>query len=113
MITYQFPVVKFNDPDDSEDSEIVMHDGKIKPIRIQQEPYEADIEALGSRFHLIFGSHRSGGFLCIPDWQIGCEIASYDDVFWNQESLTSLDEKISYEECTALVYALKKLSEYI
>ena len=26
-------------------------------------------------------------FLCIPDWQVGCELSSLEDTFWNSEQL--------------------------
>lgn len=46
-------------------------------------------------FHsVVFGKYINGGFCSIPNWNAGCEIGTYDDVFWNTESLIkSLDDK--------------------
>ena len=49
--------------------------------------YEALIEGKGSSFHVIAGPQINGRFLCIPNWQIGCELGQLDDVFWNSEQL--------------------------
>jgi hypothetical protein len=27
-------------------------------------------------------------FLCIPNWQIGCELSALSDTFWNSEQLS-------------------------
>ena len=43
--------------------------------------------------------------ICIPNWNIGSELAGLDDTFWNSERLsnyTKLDELNSYIIATAL-----------
>lgn len=50
-------------------------------------PCEAEISARGSRFHLIVGKHAYGNYLCIPNWDIGTEVAALTDNFWNEERL--------------------------
>ena len=37
-----------------------------------------DIEFNGLRYHLIFGHHYHGGFICIPSLGISCEASDYD-----------------------------------
>ena len=49
--------------------------------------YEAVIEGRGASFHVIAGPQIHGMFLCIPNWQIGCELSYLNDVFWNSEQL--------------------------
>lgn len=49
--------------------------------------YEAEIDGKGSSFHVVTGPHVNGMFLCIPNWQIGCELSHLSDVFWNSEQL--------------------------
>ena len=44
--------------------------------------YEAEINGRGTYFHVIAGQHRYGGFLCIPNHSIGCELAAFSDVRW-------------------------------
>lgn len=111
-ITYQFPVVTFYG-DDPEDSELTTCDGSVTTINIRHEPYEVIVQALSSSYHIIFGKHRNGGFLCIPEYHVGCELASLSDVFWNHESLLHNGELLNYEESTAIAYALKEISPYI
>ncbi len=50
-------------------------------------PCEAEAEARGSYFHLIVGKHSYGNFVCIPNWNVGTELAELDDIFWNEERL--------------------------
>ena len=78
--------------------------GKIKIIS-SSFPVEVDIEANGWNFHVIVGKHNSGYYICIPNWNIGSELAGLDDTFWNSERLsnyTKLDELNSYIIATAL-----------
>lgn len=112
MINYQFPVVMFYG-EDYEDSETTLYDAQIYPYNLSQEPYEATVTARGSSYHILFGHQCSGMFLCIPNWNVGCELASLSDVFWNLESIMNSEEKLSYEEATAIAYALKVLDDYI
>ena len=50
-------------------------------------PCEAELCARGSRFHLIVGKHSYGNYLCIPNWDVGTELSSLTDLFWNEERL--------------------------
>lgn len=49
---------------------------------------EADIEANGWTFHVIVGNHKGGQYICIPNWNIGTELAGLSDTFWNSERLS-------------------------
>lgn len=64
----------------------VMCEGKMEAL-VTGRVLELDIEANGYRFHALVGSHRDGNFLCIPNWNIGSELAGLDDEFWNEERL--------------------------
>lgn len=112
MISYQFPVVMFYS-DDPEDSEAILYDGNIQPYNLSHEPYEATVTARGSSYHILFGHQCNGMFLCIPNWKVGCELASLSDVFWNLHSIMNNEETLSYEEATAIAYALRVLANYI
>ncbi len=50
-------------------------------------PCEAIVSARGNSYHLIFGQQTNGSYLCIPDWNLGSELAQLSDVFWNTERL--------------------------
>lgn len=68
--------------------------------------YDAMVSARGYSYHIIVGTHAYGGFLCIPNFGIGCELASFSDVFWNQESIAL---HLAHEEATYLALAIKHL----
>lgn len=60
--------------------------GVITPIHNgSQQEYE--IEADGNWFHVIVGDHAYGKYICIPNWNIGTELAGLSDHFWNSEHL--------------------------
>lgn len=80
-------------------------------ILSMQEPYEAEINARGSNFHLIIGKHAYGNFLCLPNWDIGSEMAAMQDSFWNWERLRKAGMKSV--DAHSIADALVALSEYI
>lgn len=111
-LSFEYPVVML-DEDDPEISGISCREAVIRPIRLEKEPYEAILEVSGYHFHLLFGSQINGHFLCIPDWDMGCELARLDDISWNTDSILRTDSKLDYEDATAVVYALRFLNDYI
>ena len=69
-------------------------------------PCEAELSARGSRFHLIVGKHSYGNYLCIPNWDVGTELSSLTDLFWNEERLVDCQVKLTHffvEFCPTLV----------
>ena len=48
---------------------------------------EMEIEANGWTFHVVVGRLDQGNFICIPNWNIGGELAGPSDVHWNEERL--------------------------
>ena len=111
-IQFKYPVVIF-ESDDPEDTEISYYKGKITPICLDKEPYEMTLDARGYSFHLIFGSQINGNFLCIPNWQFGCELADYHNRSWNMDSILHEDSQLDYEDATAIVWGLSLVSDYI
>lgn len=53
-----------------------------------QKTREITVNHNGNSYHIIYGEQINGGFCCIPNWGIGCELAEFWDVFWNTESLS-------------------------
>lgn len=86
-------------------------EGNISIIRLTT-PYEVEVTARGSTYHLIFGAHEYGNYLCIPNWDIGTEMASLSDRFWNYERLTQYAGLAEIDACS-VVDALAKLSKLI
>lgn len=110
-IQYWYPVVYLDD-DDPEDNIVVRDQGKIIPLQLNQEPYEVNVEARGSSFHMIFGSQVNGMFLCILNRNIGCELSGLSDRDWNMDSLLKT-ECLDYEETTAIIWALHSIGELL
>lgn len=75
-------------------------------------PCEAEVSARGSRFHLIAGKHAYGNYICIPNCDIGTELAALTDSFWNAERLHNHSGLKKADTCT-IVAALKVLADYI
>lgn len=86
-------------PFDEAEKTANMKHGTIRVINLDHEPYEVCINANGYGFHAIFGSQENGHFLCIPDWNVGCELSSYKDRFWNIESIVRSGNLGSEEAC--------------
>ena len=110
-IYYWYPVVYLDD-EDPEDCVVVQQQGKILRYSLDCEPYEATVESGGYSYRLIFGSHRTGMFLCIPDWNVGCELSGLSNRDWNMESLLRT-ELLDYEGSTAIVWALSSISSLL
>lgn len=100
----------FNSGVTFEDGENAAWEGTIYPLSTES-PYEANVCARGSSFHIILGEHSHGRFLCIPNWQIGVDIASPNDRFWNFERL--LGTGFSLVDASSIADALVQLSKYL
>lgn len=113
-ISYEFPVI-YLDGDDPEHGEakIVYEKACIRPLQLHRDPYEVLLEARGYSFHIIFGSQINGNFLCIPNWNVGCELAELWDRSWNMDSILRADSQLDYEDATAITYALALLETSI
>lgn len=46
------------------------------------------VEYNGNYYSVIFGRYINGGFFSIPNWNAGGELAGFNDVYWNAESLS-------------------------
>lgn len=84
---------------------------EIWPLQLETQPYEADLISNGYSYHLIFGMHVNGWFLCIPNHQIGIELGHPADRFWNQESLQHAG--VPLDEARSIANALGELSAFI
>jgi len=47
-----------------------------------------EVNTRGSYFHVIFGKYSYGNYVCIANWNVGCELSSYTDLFWNTERIS-------------------------
>lgn len=62
-------------------------DAGIRLIRRDGDTYEAEISGRGYSFHVIVGPQAGGFYICIPNFNVGSELADPEDAFWNYERL--------------------------
>lgn len=65
---------------------------------------EISVDVNGSNYLVIYGSHCNGGFCCIPNWNIGCEMGDPTDTFYNAEALQRC--KVSKKNAKAIAAAI-------
>ena len=104
-IEFWYPAQKEEAPS-VEQSNIVRKQGSIRVSNTEHEPYEITIDTGENGFHAIFGSQINGNFLCIPNWSLGCELAQYNDRYWNISSIYKTG-RITYEDACAIGNALQ------
>ena len=73
-------------------------------------PCESWLYARESSFHLIVGRHAHGNDICIPNWDVGTELSSLTDKFWNWERLRQYSRMKKVDACS-IVSALEMLAE--
>ncbi len=71
--------------------------------------FEVSFEANGSYFLVIYGKHVNGGFCCIPNWNIGCEMADPEDSFYNYEKLRAAG--LNKVDAEAVAKVIKQVGE--
>ena len=76
-------------------------------------PCEIEINARGSYFHILFGPHKYGHYICIPNWNIGTEAACLTDRFWNLQRLMDICPKLSAVDAVSIADALAAVAEYV
>jgi hypothetical protein len=82
--------------------------GNLRILRKADAVYELAIDGRGTYFHVIAGTHSYGNFICIPNHDVGCELADYSDVFWNRERLS---RHLKKADATTVACALPYLKE--
>ena len=67
------------------------------------------IDCDGNYYSVIFGNYINGGFFTITNWDCGGELSTFDDVFWNTESIyKSLKKK---KAAKVIAQAIAKYTE--
>lgn len=59
----------------------------------------------GYFYIVIFGRYINGEFFAIPNWNTGGELTTFNDVFWNTESITRALKKKKAAKQIALAIA--------
>lgn len=78
--------------------------GELSIRRFDKWQCEMEVTGRGSRFYIIFGKYQNGGYLCIPEWHVGCELADFKDLFWNTERL---EKQIGKADAITVAMAIK------
>lgn len=73
--------------------------------------FEANFEANGNNFLVIYGKHANGYFIAIPNWGVCCEAASAEDTFYNAEKLRAVG--LSTKTAHVLANAIKKMVAHL
>ena len=69
--------------------DVLMADYKISYVGDSSigNVHHIGVDFNGNYYSVIFGKYVNGGFFSIPNWNCGGELATFDDVFWNAESI--------------------------
>lgn len=87
-----------------------MSAGKIESVYSAKVKYEFSVApGDGTSYLVIYGTHINGGFICIPNHNIGCEAGSPDDSFYNCGKLTSAG--LPYEIAKVIADTIQAFSE--
>ncbi len=62
----------------------------LKSITNYGNYYEAIIEARSTHFNMLVGYTDDYNWLSLPIQEVSCSLASFDDIFWNEERLSGL-----------------------
>ena len=63
----------------------------------------------GNYYSVIFGRYVNGGFFSIPNWNVGGELGQFEDIFWNEESLSRVLK--SKKAAKAIAMAIAEFAE--
>lgn len=81
-------------------------DGYVKCIHNYGSHYEIHIQSR-SGFIFMVGKYMNGAFISIPTFKVGCDLADYNDYFWNNEHLARLMNPV---DAATVAEALRALS---
>ena len=73
--------------------------------------FEITVDVNGHSYLVIYGKHINGGFCCIPNWNVACEMSDPSDTFYNAEALQRC--KIPKNYAKAIANAIRDRSSWI
>lgn len=83
-------------------------DGYVKSIYNHGSHYEIHIQSR-SGFIAIVGSYLCGGFISIPAFGVGCDLADYSDYYWNNDHLAAIMNPV---DAATVAEAFRTLIQY-
>lgn len=82
-------------------------EGIVSKLTNHGSHYEIHISSR-SGFIFVIGKYHGGNFISVPTFSVGCDLAHYDDFFWNCERLSKLMSKV---DAATIATSLKTLAE--
>ena len=68
--------------------------------------YEISVSSR-SGFVFLVGQYANGGFISIPAFEVGTDLADYGDYFWNNERLSSIMNHVDASTVAEVLRTLK------
>ena len=75
------------------DSKKEIWNGQITSYSINNKSIDTYVQNRSS-FHIIIGKSTYGNYVCVPNFDIGCYLSTFGDIFWNTEKLVRLIGKV-------------------
>lgn len=66
--------------------------------------FEISVDVNGHNYLVIYGKHVNGGFCCIPNWCVACEMGEPSDIVYNTEALVK--RRVSKKSAKAIASAI-------
>lgn len=79
--------------------------GKISLVKDYGSHFEFWIESR-STIRVLCGKSSSGGFACMPDFQVGCYLVNIKNRFWNREKLSGILGDVDGITVEAALYSI-------
>ncbi|MEY8357220.1 DUF6618 family protein [Lachnospiraceae bacterium 54-53] len=70
--------------------------GSITGCKGNKEKCEFELQSRSFCYHLIIGKYDYANYVCVPNWEVGCKLADYGDLFWNTERLAKTVKNCSF-----------------
>lgn len=84
---------------------------KIDKTIMSKDSTEFIVQDNGYRIHGILTRGNYFNWIAFPELNVCCELASFDDVFWNEESLSSIFK--SSDQVKIILYVIKELESLL
>jgi len=55
---------------------------------------------------VIIEKHDYGYYICVPNWDVGCDLEDYADTFWNTERLS---KQLRIADTVTIATAIKEI----
>lgn len=92
------------------DSKLKNWIAEITNCKGNEKQCEFEVQSRGSYYHVIIEKHDYGNYVCIPNWEVGCELADYSDTFWNTERLSN---HLRIADAVTIVTAIKEIQKFL